>query len=157
MKGSDRVPRIALRYGINPRNSHSEVVLPDDNPAFTVLNGALGYINVLDALTAWQIASEAGDALHVPVAASIKHTNPVGLATSDPALPPDDPAARTSAYARARGCDPLASFGDFIGFSTTVDVSTAEYIARCVSHGIIAPAFEPEALEILRAKMKAST
>lgn len=140
---------IPLLYGINPRNKGARIVFPDGDPAFTVLQGDLGYINVLDAATAWEIVSEASAALDVLVAASIKHTNPVGLAAADQTGPDHGLAV---AYRRARECDPVASFGDFIGLSEVVDVETATYIAGCVSHGVIAPGYEPEALDILQRK-----
>ena len=57
-----------------------------------------------------------------------------------------------TAYARARGVDRMSSFGDFIALSDTVDVPTAKLIAREVSDGVIAPGYEPEALEILKKK-----
>ena len=59
-----------------------------------------------------------------------------------------------SAYARARGADRMSSFGDFISLSDVCDVSTAKLIKREVSDGVIAPGYEPEALEILKGKKK---
>ena len=59
-----------------------------------------------------------------------------------------------NAYARARGADRMSSFGDFISLSDVCDVATAKIIKREVSDGVIAPGYEPEALEILKAKKK---
>ncbi|WP_302367704.1 phosphoribosylaminoimidazolecarboxamide formyltransferase, partial [Ruminococcus champanellensis] len=59
-----------------------------------------------------------------------------------------------SAYARARGADRMSSYGDFIALSDVCDVPTAKMIQREVSDGIIAPGYEPEALEILKSKRK---
>jgi phosphoribosylaminoimidazolecarboxamide formyltransferase/IMP cyclohydrolase len=143
------VSEITLRYGLNPRNATAKIVFPDGETPFTLLNGDLGYVNVLDAATAWEIVSEAAAALRTHVAASIKHTNPVGLAAAD-LTGPDTTLAAT--YRRARDCDPVASFGDFIGLSSHVDADTATYISRVVSHGIIAPGFDSDALDILKGK-----
>jgi len=149
-----------LRYGINPHQSPARAVAEGKVP-FEVLNGAPGYINVLDALNAWQLVRELRAALHLPAAASFKHVSPAGAAV---AVPMDDATARASfaddadlsplatAYARARGADRMSSFGDFIALSDTVDVPTARFIAREVSDGIVAPDYEAEALEILSAK-----
>jgi phosphoribosylaminoimidazolecarboxamide formyltransferase/IMP cyclohydrolase len=127
----------------------------------TVLGGSPGYINLLDALNAWQLVRELKAALHLPAAASFKHVSPAGAAVAAPLADTlrkiyfvDDlelsPLA--VAYARARGADRLCSFGDFIALSDTVDVATAKLIAPEVSDGVIAPAYEPAALEILRNK-----
>lgn len=141
---------IALRYGLNPRNTSAKIVFPDGDAPFAVLNGDLGYVNVLDAATAWEIVAEASAGLGTYVAASIKHTNPVGLAAAADLAGPD--ATLTAAYRRARDCDPVASFGDFIGLSSHVDIQTATYISTVVSHGVIAPGFDPDALDILKGK-----
>ena len=127
----------------------------------TVLNGSPGYINLLDALNSWQLVRELKSALGLPSAASFKHVSPAGVGVGVPlshdlkrAYFVDDlelsPLA--TAYARARGADRLCSFGDFIALSDTVDVPTAKLIAREVSDGVIALAYEPAALEILKAK-----
>jgi len=127
----------------------------------SVLNGSPGYINLLDALNSWQLVRELKTALGQPAAASFKHVSPAGVAvakTLTDALKKayfvDDlelsPLA--SAYARARGADRLSSFGDFIALSETVDMPTSKLISREVSDGVIAPAYEPDALEILKNK-----
>jgi phosphoribosylaminoimidazolecarboxamide formyltransferase/IMP cyclohydrolase len=151
-----------LRYGANPQQAPARVFMPSDTELpITVLNGSPGYINLLDALNSWQLVRELKSALNVPSAASFKHVSPAGVAVANPlsdalkkAYFVDDlelsPLA--TAYARARGADRLCSFGDFIALSDTVDVSTAKLIAREVSDGVIAPAYEPAALEILKAK-----
>jgi phosphoribosylaminoimidazolecarboxamide formyltransferase/IMP cyclohydrolase len=153
---------LPLRYGANPQQAPARVFMPDGTELpITVLNGAPGYINLLDALNAWQLVRELKAALNLPSAASFKHVSPAGVAVANPlsdvlkkAYFVDDlelsPLA--TAYARARGADRLCSFGDFIALSDTVDVSTAKLIAREVSDGVIAPAYEPAALEILKAK-----
>jgi phosphoribosylaminoimidazolecarboxamide formyltransferase/IMP cyclohydrolase len=153
---------LPLRYGANPQQAPARVFMPSgaDLP-ITVLNGSPGYINLLDALNAWQLVRELNAALNLPAAASFKHVSPAGAAVANPlsdvlkkAYFVDDlelsPLA--TAYARARGADRLCSFGDFVALSDTVDVPTARLIAREVSDGVIAPDYEPAALEILRAK-----
>ncbi|MFZ5822096.1 MAG: phosphoribosylaminoimidazolecarboxamide formyltransferase [Chloroflexota bacterium] len=153
---------LTLRYGTNPQQSPARVFMADGGELpISVLNGSPGYINLLDALNAWQLVRELKAALGQPAAASFKHVSPAGVAVATPltdtlkkACFVDDlelsPLA--TAYARARGADRLSSFGDFIALSETVDVSTAQLIAREVSDGLIAPAYEPAALEILKGK-----
>jgi len=127
-----------------------------------VLNGKPGYINFLDALNSWQLVKELKDSLGLPAAASFKHVSPAGAALG---LPLDrvlrkmyhiDPKMKLStlacAYARARGADRMSSFGDWIALSDVCDVPTAKIIKTEVSDGIIAPGYEPEALEILKSK-----
>lgn len=155
---------LPLHYGANPQQAPARVFMPSDvDLPITVLNGSSGYINLLDALNSWQLVRELKTALNLPSAASFKHVSPSGVAIANP-LPDvlkkacfvDDlelsPLA--TAYARARGADRLCSFGDFIALSDTVDIPTAKLIAREVSDGVIAPAYEPAALEILKAKKR---
>ncbi len=126
-----------------------------------MLNGRPGYINLLDALNAWQLVWELDQSLNLPAAASFKHVSPAGAAVGTPLsevleevydCQGKDLSELAVAYLRARGADPLSSFGDFIALSRKVDLSTAKIIRTQVSDGLIAPAFEPEALEILKAK-----
>ena len=153
---------LPLRYGTNPQQAPARVFTKDDSELpIIVLGGSPGYINLLDALNSWQLVRELKSALIRPAAASFKHVSPSGAAVATPlsdtlkeAYFVDDlelsPLA--TAYARARGADRLCSFGDFIALSDTVDVPTAKLIAREVSDGVIAPAYEPAALEILKKK-----
>jgi phosphoribosylaminoimidazolecarboxamide formyltransferase/IMP cyclohydrolase len=153
---------LPLRYGANPQQAPARVFMASDtNLPITVLNGSPGYINLLDALNSWQLVRELKAALNLPAAASFKHVSPAGVAVANPlsdtlkkAYFVDDlelsPLA--TAYARARGADRLCSFGDFIALSDIVDVPTAKLLAREVSDGVIAPDYEPAALEILKAK-----
>ncbi len=153
---------LPLRYGTNPQQAPARVYMKNDTDLpITVLGGSPGYINLLDALNAWQLVRELKAALNLPAAASFKHVSPAGAAVATPLSETlkkiyfvDDlelsPLA--TAYARARGADRLCSFGDFIALSDTVDVPTAKLIAREVSDGMIAPGYEPEALEILKNK-----
>ena len=153
---------LTLRYGTNPNQSPARVYLQNggDLP-ITVLGGSPGYINLLDALNAWQLVSELKQTIGQPAAASFKHVSPSGAAVAVPLTDVlrkiyfvDDMelSPLATAYARARGVDRMSSFGDFIALSDTVDVPTAKLIAREVSDGAIAPAYEPEALEILKKK-----
>ena len=128
----------------------------------TVLSGRPGYINFLDALNGWQLVKELKEATGLAAATSFKHVSPAGAAVG---LPLDDVLRKiywvddqgelsplASAYARARGADRMSSFGDFISLSDVCDVATAKLIKREVSDGVIAPGYEPEALEILKSK-----
>ncbi len=152
---------LPLRYGCNPHQSPARVLVRGHALPFRVLNGAPGYINLLDALNAWQLVRELRRALALPAATSFKHVSPAGAAV---AVPMSEPVRRASfvddlelsplatAYARARGADRLSSFGDFAALSDVVDVPTAALLKREVSDGVIAPGYEPAALELLRGK-----
>ena len=155
-----------LKYGLNPNQTNAKLYHPTNTqPPFQVLNGSLGYINVLDAVNAWGLVSDL--AQYFPndthtIAASYKHTSPAGVAYSRPLttqeheaynLPHDIPIThQAEAFILARNCDPKSSFGDFLALSSHVDLQTAKLIKREVSDGIIAPSYDPEALTILKAK-----
>lgn len=154
---------IPLRYGMNPNQKEARVLIPGENPAIEMINGAPGYINILDALNGWQLVRELKASLGLPAAASFKHVSPAGAAVYVPlsdaltkAYFVDDmeltPLA--TAYARARGADRVSSFGDFVALSDPCDLPTAKLIAREVSNGIIAPGYDADALEVLKAKLK---
>ncbi|MDO4296095.1 MAG: phosphoribosylaminoimidazolecarboxamide formyltransferase [bacterium] len=154
---------LELKYGCNPNQKPSRIFMKQGKELpLTVLSGRPGYINFLDALNGWQLVRELKKATGLPAAASFKHVSPAGAAVG---LPLTETLAKiywvedmgelsplASAYARARGADRMSSFGDFIALSDTCDVDTAKLIKREVSDGVIAPAFEPEALEILKSK-----
>ena len=153
--------RIDLKYGCNPNQKTAYIESAGDMP-LTVLNGRPGYINLMDALNGWQLVQELKSATGLAAATSFKHVSPAGAAV---ALPLSDTERRmyfvpskkilsplATAYIRARGADRMASFGDFISLSDVCDVCTASIIAKEVSDGVIAPGYEPEALEILKGK-----
>jgi AICAR transformylase/IMP cyclohydrolase PurH len=151
---------IELRYGCNPHQGGARVYVEGDMP-LRVLNGAPGFINLLDALNAWQLVQELKQALDLPAAASFKHVCPSGAAVAASMSPETAQACMVddlelsplaTAYARARGADRVASYGDFVALSDPADVSTATVLQREVSDGVIAPGYEPEALEILQGK-----
>jgi phosphoribosylaminoimidazolecarboxamide formyltransferase / IMP cyclohydrolase len=154
--------RLTLKYGLNPQQGDAVAMLPDGAPWLDVLNGQVGYINLLDALKAWTLVRELATTLGLPSATSIKHVHPAGAAVARSSLDDafraanqlsDDALSPTAiAYIRARGGDRIASFGDFIGLSEPADESCARIIAREVSDGIIAPDYTPASLEILRKK-----
>ncbi|MBP3379258.1 MAG: phosphoribosylaminoimidazolecarboxamide formyltransferase [Ruminococcus sp.] len=154
-----------LKYGCNPNQKPSRVYMADGSELpIEVLCGRPGYINLLDALNGWQLVKELKAATGVCAATSFKHVSPAGAAIGRP-LSDDlkkiywvddlgELSPLASAYARARGADRMSSYGDFIALSDKVDVCTAKMIQREVSDGIIAPDYDPEALEILRSKRK---
>ena len=156
-----------LKYGCNPNQKPSKIFMQDgtDLP-IEILNGRPGYINFLDAFNSWQLVKELKEALGLPAVASFKHVSPtsaaVGIKLSDTlkkACFVDDIAGLDEsplacAYARARGTDRMCSFGDWVALSDVCDVTTATMIKREVSDGVIAPGYEPEALEILKTKRK---
>ena len=154
---------LKLRYGCNPHQSPARVFVKNGKLPLRVLNGSPGYINLLDAVNSWQLVRELREALELPAAASFKHVSPAGAAIATPLTRElkkvyfvDDmelsPIA--TAYARARGADRMSSFGDWAALSDPCDVSTAQLLKREVSDGIIAPGYEPGALEILCKKKK---
>lgn len=155
---------LMLKYGCNPNQKPSRIFMQDGGELpITVLNGKPGYINFLDAFNSWQLVCEMKAATQLPSAASFKHVSPAGAAVG---LPLSDTLKRiyfvddlelsplANAYARARGADRMSSYGDWIALSEPCDVPTAKLIAREVSDGVIAPGYEPEALEILKGKRK---
>ena len=153
---------ISLRYGTNPHQIEASIELPDPSP-LKILNGAPGFINMLDALTSWQLVRELKEATGKASAASYKHVSPAGAAIAKPIdeafkesqfLKTTDFSEVASAYVRARGGDRLCSFGDTLAVSDVVDVSLAQFLKTEVSDLIIAPGYEPEALEILKGKKK---
>ena len=156
---------LELKYGCNPNQKPSRIFMENgaDLP-IKVLNGRPGYINFLDAFNGWQLVRELKQATGLPAATSFKHVSPAGAAVGLPLTEIEkkiywvadmgDLSPLASAYARARGADRMSSFGDFISLSDVCDVSTALLIKREVSDGVIAPGYEPEALEILKSKKK---
>ena len=160
---------LELKYGCNPNQKPSRIFMANgEDLPIEVLNGRPGYINFLDALNAWQLVKELKEAIGLPAATSFKHVSPTSAAVGIP-LPEKlkracfvddiaglDESPLACAYARARGTDRLCSFGDWIALSDECDEVTARLIEREVSDGIIAPGYEPEALEILKGKRKGS-
>lgn len=153
---------IRLKYGCNPNQGSARVYVEDKLP-IRVLNGRAGYINLLDALNAWQLVRELKEATGLPAATSFKHVSPAGAAVGLPLtdiekliyrISQNELSGLASAYARARGADRMSSFGDFIALSDVCDYDTAMIINSEVSDGIIAPGYESEALEILKNKRK---
>ncbi len=156
---------LELKYGCNPNQKPAKISVNDGRELpIEVLCGRPGYINFMDAFNGWQLVSELKKATGLPAATSFKHVSPAGAAVG---LPLSDTLAKiywvddlgelsplACAYARARGADRMSSFGDFIALSDVCDVSTAKLIKREVSDGVIAPGYEPEALEILKEKKK---
>ena len=155
---------LELKYGCNPNQKPSRIYMEEGELPIKVLNGKPGYINFLDAFNGWQLVKELKKATGLPAATSFKHVSPAGAAVG---LPLSEVEAKiywvddlgelsplASAYARARGADRMSSYGDFIALSDVCDVSTAQVIKREFSDGIIAPGYEPEALELLKGKKR---
>lgn len=155
---------LELKYGCNPNQKPSKIYMKDGELPIEVLNGKPGYINFLDAFNGWQLVKELKKATGLPAATSFKHVSPAGAAVGLLLNEVErkiywvddmgDLSPLACAYARARGADRMSSFGDFIALSDVCDVDTARLIKREVSDGIIAPGYEPKALEILKAKKK---
>ena len=158
-----------LKYGCNPNQKPSKIYMHDGSELpIEILNGRPGYINFLDAFNSWQLVKELKEALGLPAVTSFKHVSPTSAAVGIPLseklkkacfvddIEGLDESPLACAYARARGTDRMCSFGDWVALSDVCDVTTAKMIAREVSDGIIAPGYEPEALEILKGKRKGS-
>ena len=155
---------LELKYGCNPNQKPSRIFVENGELPIEVLNGKPGYINFLDAFNGWQLVKELKEATGHPAATSFKHVSPAGAASGLPLSDVEkkiywvddlgDLSPLACAYARARGADRMSSFGDFISLSDVCDVDTANMIKREVSDGVIAPGYEPEALEILKTKKK---
>ena len=133
-----------LRYGENP-HQRAALYLPSVGQAggvstATQLHGKeISFNNLLDAEAAWRTASDFGE----PAVVVIKHTNPCGLAChSDQA----------EAYRRAYAGDPVSAFGGIVGFNRTVTVAAAEEMSSIFYEVVVAPDYEPGALEILSSK-----
>lgn len=164
---STNVASLPLRYGMNPHQKPAQLFTTLDRLPLTVRNASPGFINLCDALNGWQLVKELDQALSLPAATSFKHVSPAGAAVGFPLSKEqaqlcmvedmlDTLTPLATAYARARGADRMSSFGDFVALSRPCDVATAKIIAREVSDGIIAPGYEPEALEILKKKKNGS-
>lgn len=156
---------LELKYGCNPNQKPSRIYMENGELPIKVLNGKPGYINFLDAFNGWQLVKELKKATGLAAAASFKHVSPAGAAVGLPLTEVEKKiywvddldmefTPLANAYARARGADRMSSFGDFISLSDVCDKATALIIKREVSDGVIAPGYEPEALEILKAKKK---
>ena len=157
---------LELKYGCNPNQKPTRIFMEEGELPIEILCGKPGYINFLDAFNAWQLVKELKAALGLPAATSFKHVSPtsaaVGLPLSDTLkkacfvddMEGLDESPLACAYARARGTDRMCSFGDFVALSDVCDVTTAKLIQREISDGVIAPGYEPEALEILKTKRK---
>ena len=156
---------LALKYGCNPQQKPSKIYMSDGSDLpIEVLNGTPGYINFLDAFNGWQLVKELKEATGLPAATSFKHVSPAGAAVG---IELDDVMKKVyfvedvenlsllaCAYARARGADRMSSYGDFIALSDVCDLATAKIIKKEFSDGIIAPGYEPKALELLKEKKK---
>ena len=155
---------LELKYGCNPNQKPSRIYMEEGELPIQVLNGKPGYINFLDAFNGWQLVKELKEATGLSAATSFKHVSPAGAAVGLPLSEVEkkiywvedlgELSPLASAYARARGADRMSSFGDFISLSDVCDVDTARLIKREVSDGVIAPGYEPEALEMLKQKKK---
>ena len=158
-----------LKYGCNPNQKPSKIYMHDGSDLpIEILNGRPGYINFLDAFNSWQLVKELKEALGFPAVTSFKHVSPtsaaIGLPLSDKLkkacfvedIEGLDESPLACAYARARGTDRMCSFGDWVALSDICDVTTAKLIQREVSDGVIAPGYEPEALDILKSMRKGS-
>lgn len=152
---------MTLRYGMNPHQVPAKVWISQGALPFEALYGSPGYINLLDALNAWQLVRELSNLLGMPAAASFKHVSPAGAAVAAPLSEAEakacfvddlDLSPIATAYARARGADRMSSFGDWIALSEPCDEPTARIIRREVSDGVIAPDYTPKALELLKQK-----
>ena len=155
-----------LKYGCNPNQKPARIYMENGELPIRIHNGKPGYINFLDAFNSWQLVKELRAATGMPSVSSFKHVSPTSAAVGAPLsdrlkkacfvddIPGLDASPLACAYARARGTDRMCSFGDWVALSDVCDVTTALLLKREVSDGIIAPGYEPEALDILKTKRK---
>ncbi len=131
-----------LRYGENPHQVGARYAIRGQHGwADTAIQHGgkeMSYLNVYDTDAAWRLVHELGD---TPAAVVIKHANPCGAAIG---------ADVESAYRKAHAGDPVSAFGGVIAVNRTVTPALAEHIAGVFTEVLIAPAFHPEALELLR-------
>ena len=153
---------VELKYGCNPHQTPAKLTIPDP-PPLQILNGKPGYINLLDAIGCWQLAHELKLATGLSGAASFKHTSPAGAAIARPLtdslrasqmLGDEEFSPVATAYVRARAGDRMSSFGDVAAVSDVVDMSLARLLDMEVCDLIVAPGYEPEALELLKKKKR---
>ena len=137
-----------LRYGENPHQRAALYVNPAAAPGIAQaeqLHGkAMSYNNYVDADAALRAAYDFDE----PAVAVIKHNNPCGIAVATPGAA--DPIA--DAHAKAHACDPLSAYGGVIAANRPVTAAMAQTVKGIFTEVIVAPGYEPEALEILREK-----
>jgi len=131
----------SLRYGENP---HQQAAIYRGGPAGIVSaiqshGKEMSFNNYTDADAAWRAALDHSD----PCVAIIKHANPCGIATGTDIA---------DAYLKAHACDPVSAFGGVVASNRKVTVAMAEPLSQIFTEVIIAPEYEPEALEILMKK-----
>ena len=132
-----------LRYGENPHQAAALYTDPDAPPGLAQaeqLHGKeMSYNNYVDADAAWRAANDFSQ----PCVAIIKHANPCGIAVG---------ADVAEAHRKAHACDPLSAFGGVIAVNRPVSVAMAEQVAEIFTEVVVAPEFEPGALDILTRK-----
>ena len=128
-----------LRYGENPQQSAAFYVRRGQKPFEQIQGKELSYNNLIDLDAAIRIAN----AFREPAAAVIKHTNPCGAARSG---------SVSAALERAIEADPVSAFGGIIGVNRPFDAACARLVESMFLEVIVAPSFEPEALDILQKK-----
>lgn len=133
-----------LRYGENPHQQaalyRNDAVWPGLAQAEQLHGKEMSYNNYTDADAAWRAAFDHEDIC----VAIIKHANPCGIAISSISV--------ADAHRKAHECDPLSAFGGVIAANTAVSVEMAETVADIFTEVIIAPAYEPGAVEVLARK-----
>src|SRR5919205_431957 len=131
-----------LRYGENP---HQKAALYRTAASGGIANAAvlsgkeMSFNNYVDAEAAWQLVCDFEDT----ACAIIKHTNPAGVGLGD---------SPAEAYQKALATDPVSAFGGIVAFNCTVDVAAAQEATKIFTEVVIAPEYDPEALEVLRTK-----
>lgn len=132
-----------LRYGENPHQQGARYRIEGTTSWWSTaqqLGGKeMSYLNVLDGEAAWNLVSS----FDRPCVAIIKHANPCGLAVAENI---------ETAYERALACDPVSAFGGVVALNQLVNISVAEQVIDIFTEVVIAPAFMPDALELLQTK-----
>ncbi|MCU1451017.1 MAG: phosphoribosylaminoimidazolecarboxamide formyltransferase/IMP cyclohydrolase, partial [Acidimicrobiales bacterium] len=133
-----------VRYGENPHQQaarYREVGQSGWWDSMTQHGGKeLSYLNLYDTEAAWRLVHDLGDS---PAVAIIKHANPCGAAVADDI---------TTAYVRAHECDPVSAFGGIVAANRPVTLAMAEALSPVFTEVVVAPGYQPGALEVLTAK-----
>ena len=133
----------SLRYGENPHQQGARYRLAGAQSWWDTAEQhqgkELSYLNLYDTEAAWKLVHRFGS----PACVIVKHANPCGVAIADDIV---------DAYVKANACDPVSAFGGIVAVNRTVTVAMAEALAPVFTEVVVAPAYEPEALDVFAKK-----
>ena len=145
----DAVNVQTLRYGENPHQQGARYRFVGATSWWdeAVQHGGkeLSYLNVYDTEAAWRLVNDFAD----PSCVIVKHANPCGVSSVSPGVASDSLA---EAYVRANDCDPVSAFGGIVALNGVVTAALATRLSAVFTEVVVAPGYQPEALEILTAR-----